>query len=124
MRLIDAGVEVIVVEGLFVLLNTGAWAKLRPLMDLTIYVSVTRSVSEATASARKARTNGITCKAITKFNTFCQYCFSFFPSDEEALQHYQRVDGPNYDLIASQGSNAQLVLEYAADHRIAGVSFN
>ena len=40
---------------------------------------------------------------------------------EQALQHYDRADAPNYPLISGSRATADMTIEYGPDHAVRAV---
>lgn len=97
---VDADNCLVLIEGLFVLLDAFGF-HVRPLLDVSVFLHINETTCCQRAVRRKACTNSI--------------------SKEEALAHYRRVDGPNYNVIAMCKDAADVCISLSSsqeDHDI------
>ena len=99
--MVDDNVSIVLVEGLFTLLDEHDFHAL-PYLDMSVFLHVDENVCRQRAVSRKARTNQI--------------------SESEAMAHYERVDGPNYELITHSGKRADVCFYLSHDFSIQGVT--
>lgn len=82
--------NVLIVEGNYLLLDNSPWDRVRPLLDLAIYLDVLRETVKARLLARHAE-------------------YGLFSPDHIA-RHVEQVDMPNYDLVAETARRADIVV--------------
>jgi pantothenate kinase len=87
---VEAETKVLVVEGNYLLMADSPWWRIRPLIDLSVFLYVPRDLVEQ----RLLRRHG-------EAGLF---------SDERTRAHVARVDLPNYDLVQRSSSRADLVI--------------
>lgn len=88
---VGAPVQILIVEGNYLLLDQGDWAKVRPLLDFAAFISVPRELVRARLMKRHAE-EGLF-------------------SEERNRAHIERTDLPNYDLVSKTRDRADVVIE-------------
>jgi pantothenate kinase len=89
--------HIVLVEGNYLLLVEGAWADVRPLLNLCLFIDQPQVALKQAMVARHVRGGR---------------------AERDALHHYETVDRPNADLISATQHRADLVLERDQDGRI------
>jgi pantothenate kinase len=82
--------RVLIVEGNYLLLDTPPWHRVRPLLDLSVYLDIPRETARTRLLARHAE-------------------HGLFSPDHIA-RHVENVDLPNYDLVSATARHADLVI--------------
>ncbi|RUT34503.1 nucleoside/nucleotide kinase family protein [Arsenicitalea aurantiaca] len=93
---IPASVQVLVVEGNYLLLPDAPWAGIKPLLDWAVFIEVARDTVRARLLKRHGEEGLFT--------------------EERNLRHVETVDLVNYDRVASSRDRADLILELETDH--------
>ncbi len=88
---VAAGAKLLVVEGNYLLLATAPWWRVRPLLDLAVFLHVPRELVRARLLKRHAA-EGL-----------------FTP--ERNREHVERVDLANYDLVQRSRPRADIVID-------------
>jgi pantothenate kinase len=88
---VPAETQVLVVEGNYLLLDTGDWAQVRPLLDFSAFIVVPREMVRERLMKRHGE-EGLF-------------------SEERNRAHIERNDLPNYDLIMTTLGRADLVID-------------
>jgi pantothenate kinase len=88
---VQADVRVLVVEGNYLLLADGPWARVRPLLDYAVFIHVPRDLVEARLLRRHGEEGLFT--------------------EERNRAHIARNDLPNYDLVERSRERADVVFE-------------
>lgn len=83
--------QILVVEGNYLLLDTGEWAQVKPLLDFSAFFIVPREMVRARLMRRHGEEGLFT--------------------EERNRAHIERNDLPNYDLIMQTQHRADLVIE-------------
>ena len=88
--------KVLVTEGNYLLLGDPPWEAVKPLLDLAVFIDVPREMVRNRLMKRHAE-EGLF-------------------SEERNREHVNRVDLPNYDLIARSKPRADLVINLVTEH--------
>lgn len=88
---VPAETQILVVEGNYLLLDSGEWAQVKPLLDFSAFVVVPRDMVRARLMKRHGE-EGLF-------------------SEERNRAHIERNDLPNYDLILTTQDKADLVID-------------
>jgi pantothenate kinase len=88
---VEAGVKLLVVEGNYLLLATAPWWRIRPLLDLAVFIEVPRDKVRARLLKRHAEGGLFT--------------------EERNREHVERVDLANYDLVKRSRPRADIVID-------------
>jgi pantothenate kinase len=88
---VEPGVQILVVEGNYLLLPEPPWNEVRPLLDLAVFINVPRQLVEARLLRRHAEEGLFT--------------------EERNRAHIVRNDLPNYDRVEAARAGADLVIE-------------
>lgn len=88
-QMIAGNIPIIIVEGIYLLLEQGDWAKVLPLLDLSIFLMVDRDVIIKRLTKRHAE-HGLF-------------------SEERNIQHIENVDMVNFDLVAETRHRAEQI---------------
>lgn len=83
-------VQVLIVEGNYLLLDVAPWDRLRPLLDLAIHLDLPREIIRERLLRRHAE-HGLF-------------------SSEHIARHVETVDMPNYDLVAATADRADVAI--------------
>lgn len=89
--LVPASARVLVTEGNYLLLAVAPWWRVRPLLDLAVFVTLDREKVRARLTRRHAE-HGLF-------------------SEERNREHIERVDLANYDLVQRSMGRADIVIE-------------
>ena len=92
---VPATAKILVTEGNYLLLPTPPWNAVRPLLDLAIFVHLDREKVWHRLMKRHAEAGLFT--------------------EERNREHIGRVDLPNYDLIETTASRADLVIDILSE---------
>lgn len=92
---VPGAARILVTEGNYLLLDAGAWAEVRPLLDLAVFVRLDRAIVRQRLLARHA-----------EHGLFTQ---------ERNRAHVDRVDLANYDLVQRSAERADLVIDLASE---------
>lgn len=92
---VPAGVRLLVVEGNYLLLAGTPWWRVRPLLDLAVFLDLPRAVTEARLLRRHAEHGLFT--------------------EERNRAHIARVDMPNYELVARSRRRADIDISLIAE---------
>lgn len=87
---VPPGVKVLVVEGNYLLLDDGAWAGVRPLLDYAAFIAVPREMVRARLMKRHGEEGLFT--------------------EERNRAHIERNDLPNYDRVMETQSRADVII--------------
>jgi pantothenate kinase len=88
---VDAGARLLVAEGNYLLLATAPWWRLRPLLELAVFIDVPRETVRARLLKRHAEEGLFT--------------------EERNREHVERVDLANYDLVQRSRARADIVID-------------
>ena len=88
---VDADVTLLVVEGNYLLLDTPPWDRIRPLLDLAVFIDVPRETVRARLLRRHAEEGLFT--------------------EERNRKHIERVDLANYDLVRRSRPRADFAID-------------
>jgi pantothenate kinase len=88
--------KLLVTEGNYLLVASSPWWRLRPLIDLAVFLDVPRELVERRLIKRHAETGLFT--------------------EERNRAHIARVDLPNYDLVGRSKSRADIVISLLTEH--------
>ena len=88
--------RVLVTEGNYLLLGDPPWEAVKPLLDLAVFIDVPREMVRSRLMKRHAE-EGLF-------------------SEERNREHINRVDLPNYDLVARSKPRADLVINLVTEH--------
>jgi pantothenate kinase len=88
---VEAGVRLLVVEGNYLLLATAPWWRIRPLLDLAVFIDVPRETVRARLLKRHA----------------AEGLFD----EERNREHVERVDLANYDLVRRSRPRADIAID-------------
>ncbi len=88
---VDPGVKLLVVEGNYLLLATAPWWRVRPLLDLAVFIDAPREFVRQRLLKRHAAEGLFT--------------------EERNRHHVERVDLSNYDLVQRSRSRADLAID-------------
>ena len=89
------GTKILVVEGNYLLLGNAPWGAVKSLLDLAVFIDVPREKVRRRLMKRHAE-EGLF-------------------AEERNREHIERVDLPNYDLIAGSKSRADLVINLVTE---------
>lgn len=92
---IDGAVEVLVVEGNYLLLSMAPWWQVKPLLDFTTFIHVPRETVRTRLLKRHAE-EGLFSEARNR-------------------EHVERVDLANYDLVGRSKPRADVILDLITD---------
>jgi len=92
---VAAGVRLLVVEGNYLLLAEPPWRRVRTLLDSAVFIAVPRD----TVRARLLRRHAAACLF----------------SEARNREHVERVDLPNYDLVARSRPRADIAINIVSD---------
>lgn len=92
---IPSNVPILVVEGNYLLLDRVPWRDIKPLLDFAIYIDVPRDKVKARLLKRHAEHGLFT--------------------EERNLEHVEKVDLANYDLVSGARGRADLVINLITD---------
>ena len=92
---IPAAARLLVAEGNYLLLTNPPWGGVRPLLDLAIFIHVDRDKVWARLMKRHAEAGLFT--------------------EERNREHIARVDLPNYDLVETSASRADIVIDVVSE---------
>ncbi len=92
---VAAPARLLVTEGNYLLVETAPWDEVRPLLDLAVYLDVPRATAQARLLARHAA-EGLFTEARNR-------------------AHVERVDLPNFDLVARSRSRADIAIAVIAE---------
>lgn len=92
---IPGAARLIIVEGNYLLLDDGDWARVRPLLDLAVFISIPRDLARSRLLARHAE-HGLFTEARNR-------------------EHVERVDLANFDLVAGSRPAADLAIDLKTD---------
>jgi len=87
---VPAAARLLVVEGNYLLLATAPWWRVRPLLDRAVYLEIPRELTRARLMKRHAEAGLFT--------------------EERNRAHIERVDLPNYDLVARNRPRADVAI--------------
>jgi pantothenate kinase len=87
---VDPDVKVLVVEGNYLLLTEGPWTGVKPLLDYSVFIDVSRDIVKARLLKRHGE-EGLF-------------------SEERNRAHIERNDLPNYDLVCLSQDRADVVI--------------
>jgi pantothenate kinase len=93
--IVPAAAKVLVVEGNYLLLATAPWWRVKPLLDLAVFIDVPREKVRARLMKRHAE-HGLF-------------------SEERNREHIERVDLANYDTVQRSRSRADVVVELVTE---------
>lgn len=93
--IVPAAVRVLVVEGNYLLLATAPWWRIRPLLDFAAFIDVPRDTVRKRLLKRHAEHGLFT--------------------EERNLEHIERVDLSNYDIVRRSANRADIVLGLITD---------
>jgi len=93
---VPAAARVLVAEGNYLLLATAPWWRLRPLLDLAVFITLDRETVRARLLRRHAE-HGLF-------------------SEERNRAHVERVDLSNYDLVSRSAGRADIVIALDSEH--------
>ena len=93
--IVPEAVRVLVVEGNYLLLANAPWWRIKPLLDLAVFIDVPREKVRARLLKRHAEHGLFT--------------------EERNREHVERVDLANYDLVQRSRSRADVVIDLATD---------
>jgi pantothenate kinase len=99
-HLIRAEDRIVIVEGNYILLDRPPWHRVRPVLDLALYLDIPRRAVREAMVARHVR-GGRT--------------------PEDAAAHFERVDGPNYDICAGSAGRTDIILRRDAAQAIVAL---
>ena len=88
---VGASVKLLVVEGNYLLLDPPPWDRIRPLLDLAVFIDVPRETVRARLLRRHAEEGLFT--------------------EERNREHIERVDLANYDLVRRSRPRADLAID-------------
>lgn len=88
---VDASVKLLIVEGNYLLLANSPWWRVRPLLDLAVFIDVPRDTVRQRLLKRHAEEGLFT--------------------EERNREHVERVDLANYDLVRRSRSRADIVID-------------
>lgn len=88
---VEAGVRLLVVEGNYLLLATAPWSRIKPLLDSSVFIDVPREKVRERLLKRHA----------------AEGLFSA----ERNLEHVERVDLANYDLVRRSRPRADIAID-------------
>lgn len=94
--IVPAAVKVLVVEGNYLLLGNAPWWRIKPLLDLSVFVDLPRD----TVRERLLKRHG-------EHGLF---------TAERNRQHVERVDLANYDLVKRSRGRADIVIDLLTEH--------
>jgi pantothenate kinase len=92
---VDAEVRLLVVEGNYLLLEDPPWSRVRPLLDLAVFLSAPRETVRARLLRRHAEAGLFT--------------------EERNRFHVEHVDLRNYDLVASSRERADIAIDLVTE---------
>ena len=92
---VPAAARVLVAQGNYLLLADAPWARVRPLLDLAIFLDVPRDIAKARLLKRHAE-HGLFTEARNH-------------------EHVERVDLANYDLVRGSRGRANVVIELVTE---------
>ena len=93
---VPAAARVLVTEGNYLLLATAPWWRVRPLLDLAVFVTVGRDKARERLLKRHAE-HGLF-------------------SEEYIREHVDQIDLANYDLVQRSAGRADVVIELQTEH--------
>ncbi|MGV3489915.1 MAG: nucleoside/nucleotide kinase family protein [Devosia sp.] len=93
--IVPASARVLVVEGNYLLLATAPWWRIKPLLDLAVFIDIPREKVRARLLKRHAE-HGLF-------------------SEERNREHIERVDLANYDTVQRSKSRADVVVELVTE---------
>lgn len=93
---VPAAARVLVTEGNYLLLATAPWWRVRPLLDLAVFVTVDRDKARDRLLKRHAE-HGLFSEAYIR-------------------EHVDRIDLANYDLVLRSAGRADVVIELQTEH--------
>ncbi|WP_417310734.1 hypothetical protein [Devosia sp.] len=93
---IPGAARLIIVEGNYLLLDHDDWARVRPMLDLAVFLSIPRDLARSRLLARHAE-HGLFTEARNR-------------------EHVERVDLANFDLVAASRPAADLAIDLKTDH--------
>jgi pantothenate kinase len=93
--IIAAETRILIVEGNYLLLPDPPWSGVKPLLDLAVFIAVERPTIRARLLKRHAEEGLFT--------------------DERNREHVDRVDLPNYDLVALSRPRADIAIDLITD---------
>lgn len=93
--IVAANVRLIVVEGNYLLLATAPWWQVKPLLDLAIFLDLSRPVAKARLLRRHAE-------------------HGLFTEDRN-LDHVERVDLGNFDVVNRSRSRADMIIDLVTE---------
>lgn len=89
-------VQVLIVEGNYLLLDEGPFAGVKPLLDYAVFIDVPRDLVAARLLKRHGEAGLFT--------------------EERNRAHIERTDLPNYDLVSRSRDRADVVISLVTDH--------
>jgi pantothenate kinase len=92
---VAAETRLLIVEGNYLLLATSPWWRIKPLLDLSVFIDVPRDLVEARLMKRHAEEGLFT--------------------EERNRKHIARVDLPNYDLVLRSKPRADMTIRLLTD---------
>jgi len=92
---VPAAAKILVVEGNYLLLANAPWWRIKPLLDLAVFIGVPREKVRARLMRRHAE-HGLF-------------------SEERNHEHIERVDLANYDIVLRSQGRADVVIELKTD---------
>jgi pantothenate kinase len=93
---VEPETRLLVVEGNYLLLASSPWWRLKPLLELSVFLDVPRELVERRLMKRHAEEGLFT--------------------EERNREHIARVDLPNYDLVSRSKSRADVVISLLTEH--------